>query len=610
MRILWRVLLWVGVLLSDGLAEAIVVDSSCSLEVLPRSRVYLESYQRPQDGAIPTVGYRPYHHRYINLGTSQKSAWVAFELSNPTDHSITKLLVLSSAVLESITLYPEGAVPQTQSLFASTGRTTLFPYYTLTLAPHTTQHYTLHTTSRYNPIDFSITLQNPAWFITHDTQQQLIHVLLMGSVLALMLYSFLLSFYTQDRSYRYYSFYLFFLIYQQATYLGLTQIYLPSFWVALDIQISVIKVNALIITSSLFAIHFLKTQQRPRLHKTYWGFILLALIEMPLFSWWDRYGLGVVIFTGTLFILFNLYAGVVTFLRGSRQARLFVVGYSIVFFSYLLIILNAIGVSSLMQEFQNILMFGTAFEALILSLAFADRYIILQQDKARIESNILTSTQAQSRLIEAEVKAKTKALQQTLKTKELLLQEVHHRVKNNLQMILSIIRLQSNKLQQPETIEHFKQLENRINAIAQTYSMLLIKENLEAINMAEYVQRLLLDIKKSMGQVEIPIQLHTMIEATIPLRESVYVGLIINELVTNAYKYAFGTSGGSIGITLTQEHQSYQLSIEDNGAGFDSDTQRSKLGLKLVEALVYDQLGGEMSCDTSHHTQYTIRFTL
>jgi two-component sensor histidine kinase len=322
------------------------------------------------------------------------------------------------------------------------------------------------------------------------------------------------------------------------------------------------------------------------------------------------YNLDIVIITGAFFIIFNLTASIISYLQGYKQARLFIVGFSIVFFSYLLIILDALGLTSIMQDFQNILMFGTAFEALILSLAFADRYVILQNEKEEVDARILIESKERAAIIENEVVKKTDELNHALKTKELLLEEVNHRVKNNLQVILSIIRLQNNEIEDEDVKEKFISLENRINAIAKTYNTLLVKGDLVEIDMQEYIDSLLADIQETLDHEEQQISIKTDIDVMIPLRESVYIGLIINELVSNAYKYAFDDDKGKISISLHHDKDDYLLIVEDNGKGFIQKETNTTLGLKLIHTLIYDQLGGDMKVLSNDHTKYSIRFRI
>jgi two-component sensor histidine kinase len=200
-------------------------------------------------------------------------------------------------------------------------------------------------------------------------------------------------------------------------------------------------------------------------------------------------------------------------------------------------------------------------------------------------------------------------LNDALNTKELLLQETHHRVKNNLQIILSMVRLQSDKLKNKWLLEKFIDLENRINAVSKTYNMLLPQDNLEVIDMEEYIESLLQDIHETMYHLHCEINIEVDVSVMLPLKESVYIGLIINELVTNSYKYAFQNNKGIIKVRLHKEKESFILTVEDNGKGY-SDSNPKSLGLKLINTLVYEQLKGTMDVKTEGLAQYIIRFTI
>ncbi len=597
-------------------AKSINISHNQEISLLENSHIYFTTKTIGLERIIDKNLFQPYHKKQINIGASQQTIWIKIELTNSTSKPIEKLLIFTSPLLEYISLSQKetNSTSITSTIkgasYITDSHTTLFPYFTIKIHPHTTTVYFIKVQSRYEPIDFKIVLKDRTTYINEDQIQQFINILLIGVVIAFMFYSLLLSFYTKDKSYRYYSLYLFMLIYQQMTYLGLTQIYLPHYLVKIDIQIPIIKINILLITAALFAISFLKIRKYSTLYNIYKSFIIIAILEIIMLSIPGLYNLDIVIITGLLFIIFNLFSSIKTYLDGYTQARLFIVGFSIVFISYLLIILNAMGLTSIMQEFQNILIFGTAFEALILSLAFADRYSILQKEKDIADKYILNESKERAMIIEYEVIKKTHDLNNALKTRELLLKEVHHRVKNNLQIILSIIRLQSDKIEDERVSNKFTNLENRINAIAKTYNMLLIKENLDEIDMQEYIDSLLFDICETLQHSQQDIEIQTDINATVPLRESVYIGLIINEVVTNAYKYAFDNKKGNIIISLQKNAHDYILSIEDDGKGFQLLEYKDTLGLKLIHTLVYDQLGGSMELNTEMYTKYIIRFTI
>lgn len=596
-----------------GRAGAVDVSQNKEISLLEHSALYFDTKGLTLQEIVAKNLLKPYHKKYVNTGMLSGTIWIKFTLTNKTHQSIKKIVTLTSALLEHIALYAQGSRnnPRLKGVsHIKKGHHTLFPYFTIALDAQASKEYYLQIKSTLTPVDFALNLEDEKTYFTKDRSQQFVNILLVGFVFALALYSFILFFYTHDKSYIYYSLYLFALICQQMTYLGLTQIYFPLKIIAVDMQIPVLKVNILVITAALFAMHFLKIEQIPRLYFLYKLFIALSIIEIVLLGSGYFYNLNIVIFTGALFIIFNLLAGIISYKRGQKQARLFIVGFGIVFISYALIILDALGINSVVQGFRNILMFATAFEALILSLAFADRYAILQKEKEKADMRILMESEQRNSIIKQEVLKKTKELSIALEAKELLVKEVHHRVKNNLQMILSIIRLQNDEIEDKQVSQKFVDLESRINAISKTYSMLLEKDNLEEIDMQEYIDALLADVHNIFEIQEQHISIKTDIDAHIPLRQCVYIGLIVNELVSNAYKYAFDSEGGTIAVSLHQEGDYSILIIEDNGKGFVIDKRSKTLGLKLVHTLVYKQLGAQMEADTKNRTKYTIRFKL
>jgi len=178
-----------------------------------------------------------------------------------------------------------------------------------------------------------------------------------------------------------------------------------------------------------------------------------------------------------------------------------------------------------------------------------------------------------------------------------------------LQIILSIIRLQSIKATSKDTQDMFMSLEGRINAIFKTYDMLILNDLIESVNMQSYTQALIKDIKQSMigfTNADIKVNIDTNIE--LPLKKAVYLGIIINELVTNSYKYAFDKKSGEISIKLYKKGEKYTLIVSDNGKGFDSELVNTSLGLKLIKMLIIQQLEGTLEIETKPSAKYIIEF--
>lgn len=175
--------------------------------------------------------------------------------------------------------------------------------------------------------------------------------------------------------------------------------------------------------------------------------------------------------------------------------------------------------------------------------------------------------------------------------KDALLQEVHHRVKNNLAVICSLFYLESIHSRDEETVETFLDMQNRVHSMALVHESLYGAENLARIDFAEYARHLAEDILASHGNPSVPVRLKTELEpVTMGADLAVPCGLILNELVSNAFKHGFPEgSEGEIKLTLCGDADGrYTLCVQDSGVGIPADLDfksNQSLGLKLVRLL-------------------------
>lgn len=206
-----------------------------------------------------------------------------------------------------------------------------------------------------------------------------------------------------------------------------------------------------------------------------------------------------------------------------------------------------------------------------------------------------------------------KSIKESLKEKELLLQEIHHRVKNNLQIISSLLNLQESYVNDPETVEVLKESQNRVLSMAMIHEMLYNSEDLSTINFLEYIQNLVYDLFNSYILKTDKMQLNLQVDDIyLNIETAVPLGLIISELVSNCLKYAFPEDKkGMITIDFHMiKEGEYQLIIEDDGVGLPQDIDMEtteSLGLRLVESLV-NQLDGTVELQRKQGTKYLIRF--
>lgn len=205
-------------------------------------------------------------------------------------------------------------------------------------------------------------------------------------------------------------------------------------------------------------------------------------------------------------------------------------------------------------------------------------------------------------------------VKQRLSERNILFKEIHHRVKNNLQVISSLLSLQSSFIGNEETKEMFKNSQNRINSMGILHEMLYRSDNVEKINFKEYLQELVATLMNSMNRANRTIQFHIRAEDVfLNLDTAIPLGLIINEIITNSLKYAFiENNTGEITIVIEKvSPPKYCMFLGDNGIGLplNIDFKNTKsLGLKLINKLSA-QLRGTIKRDTKRKgTFYTLNF--
>ena len=194
-------------------------------------------------------------------------------------------------------------------------------------------------------------------------------------------------------------------------------------------------------------------------------------------------------------------------------------------------------------------------------------------------------------------------IRSTLKEKEILLQEVHHRVKNNLQVISSMLNLQRRFIDDPKMLDILEESQNRISTMSFIHESLYQNSDFSSIGFAEYLKRLTQNLIHSYSRVSANVELTCVLDdVQINLKQAIPCGLIVNELVSNALKYAFpGKRGGTIELRVEEKGQDIEIEVSDNGVGlpddFDFETNES-LGVYLVQALT-DQLDGSLLVDNN-----------
>lgn len=218
--------------------------------------------------------------------------------------------------------------------------------------------------------------------------------------------------------------------------------------------------------------------------------------------------------------------------------------------------------------------------------------------------------------IEMEKKRKKaeEQIRASLHEKEVLLQEVHHRVKNNMQIISSLLNLQSRHIKDEQALEIFKNSQNRVRSMALIHEKLYKTKDFARVDFNEYVRSLANHLFSSYGINKEAIKLNTNIkDVFLDINTAIPCGLIINELVSNSLKYGFpdGKKGEIKIAMLPLNKNKVELIVSDNGVGIPEEVDFRKtesLGLHLVTILAEGQLHGDIKLDREGGTSFHIGF--
>ena len=212
--------------------------------------------------------------------------------------------------------------------------------------------------------------------------------------------------------------------------------------------------------------------------------------------------------------------------------------------------------------------------------------------KDELEKKVAESTRELQVTIE-ELKVSHAQIEQRNREKETLLQEIHHRVKNNLQLVTSLLNLHANRLANDEERFVFRDCQSRIKSMSAVHEQLYHKGNLSRIDVKEYIEEICKELFFSYRSEEVIKLKLNLDQYYFDIEKSIPFGLILNELIVNVLKHAFPASrGGLVSIDLKEHPYSIELSVNDDGVGFDTTLQYSTMGLDLVNTLV-SQVDGE-----------------
>ncbi|MCH2023345.1 MAG: ATP-binding protein [Saprospiraceae bacterium] len=446
----------------------------------------------------------------------------------------------------------------------------------------------------------------------------------LGVMVVMFLYNFMIFLFVKDRSYLFYIIYLGFLSLTQLSVQGYTFKYLWPNNLFLVTTGVILFACIATIAGILFAISFLKIKKsiHPKIYYFLYAhislFVLTFFLGLSSNFYWAYTFLNLFTSSVSLGLLFISYYFLY---KGYEPARFFSLAWTCLLVFVILFTLRDTGIiEHSFISFYGVII-GSMIEVIFLSIALADRINHYRNETVVAIKEKEYILAEQNSKLELLVEDRTKTINENYKKikeqdseKEVLLKEIHHRVKNNLQIITSLLSLQNQNLNNPELKNIFTSSQYRINSMAIIHEMLYKSNSLSSLKYEEYLVKLMesllntFDVDKK--NIEFKISAPDIImnlETAIPL------GLIINEIVTNALKYAFKKNQkGCITIEMSELNQDdFLLKIGDNGIGISDDfnpLNSDSLGTKLIRKLTI-QLEGALEMNNElEGTNYNITF--
>jgi two-component sensor histidine kinase len=595
-------------------AEIKLDDTKKEIIVLNKSKIYFDKSKKK---TITTLLKQPnlftsYKKEFINNGFCDYPIWVKFTIYNSSSKTLQRTLSIDELQVENVKLFTikNNKVIDTQQagfLHRKKFNGIVMHNFDIEILPHDTQTFYLKAYSYSFPLIFKAVITTKEEFIFKDIKNQIIWFFFTSVLITILIYNLLLFLFTKNSIYFYYSLYLCGILTQ---FRGIPWLYIfpmdDSAFVLKDLDMLVYYTIFISITMILFVQSFLQTKQYPNLHKLLnimlivVFIIIFILVVIPTFLTSQ----DIAAFYFFLFIFF-FFVGFYALYKKNKNAPYFIFGWGFAIFAWLSLVLQTINIWSSKYDYYYIFETLIILEVFLFSYAIAKYIKELSDDKEQLSQKLVDQKENENIRLENEVKEKTAYLSSELEKNSFLLQELNHRVKNNMQFITSLYTLKLENSDSSNIHEKLQDVERKVQAMSQVHQMLYTQKNLKHIGADDYFEKIIQNIKASFDLEHVSFIYD--IKTTLELEEAIYCGLIVNELVTNALKYAFAQNKGEIVISLREDETLKYLKVQDNGIGMtQGDT--SGFGQTLIETLAIEQLDGEIYTDTTNGTKIEISF--
>ena len=598
------------IFISSLFANTIDINKSFSKEILSSSQIFIDDSKTLTIKEITNnqVDFTDINDSIKKFGYSPNfNVWIKFTIHNSENEPISKILEFDNSLVTNIALYENELLINKEGLLnKKIDRKTVNPTFLINLDKNETKTYYMEVYSKKTSLTLKLNLYSYDDFYSKEILHQIILSLFFGAMIILALYNLFIYFMIKDISYFYYVAYIVTLVLHHSLYVGFANLYLfNSDLMKYIVDYAAIFIALPVLFLSLFSKSFLQTVQYRKINivlNLLIGILVLSILFFSFTNYFEKYRNIIPI----LIMIYLFFITSYSFFKKNTQAKLILFGWSAILFATLVMYLLNAGIISVDLSSYYVVELSFILEALVFSIALANRIKGLQEERNKIQTKLIEEQKDTELKLNNLVDKKTNKLEIALEEKEVLLRELNHRVKNNMQTIISLIRLQNDEIQDTKINMLLSTIQNRISAMSHLHELLYRKDTITFVDAYEYFERIVFEIQQSFEH-EIEVEYDT--NCTLSAESAIYCGLIINELLTNSFKHAFGKNeSGFIKIDFFKNDNEYSLIYSDNGKGYDSTIKKESLGLILIETLTRKQLKAKLDINSINGVKVKIRW--
>ncbi|MGV6845715.1 MAG: 7TM diverse intracellular signaling domain-containing protein [Lutibacter sp.] len=429
--------------------------------------------------------------------------------------------------------------------------------------------------------------------------------LLYGVLVAFIIYNFIIYFFTRAIFYLYFSIAVFFTTIVQAFLNGHASFYLLPNHPEISFKLFFISICFGVYFVTAFSQQILDINQI----KEKLNFKLLQLIKyssllgviIVLISNYKFFSLYIITIV-SFHTLILFYLGIFKWIKQNKIARLFTLGWIVYFLGIFSNFLRSQNLIAVNWFSTNITFVSYLGEIILFSVALASYYHLKKTEKKMLQLQFTEKLNIQ-------VTEKTKELTKIIEQKNELMREIHHRVKNNIQIITSLFNLKERRTTNKEAKSILEASKNKLKSIALVHEQLYLNNSFNTVDTKTYFEQLLKQLNFNYGnKAKIKLQIES---ALLNNDQAIPLGLIINEIITNSLKYAFKEEPFIITFNLNTNNQKLIIHLSDNGIGFNlNNINKNSLGLTIIKGLVH-QLNGRIDVKSNYKgTAYQIEIPI